>query len=250
MPQRTRPRLKRTLIACSWCGASTVKLYPSRESVRRKLSPYRFCSSTCQRDHWEARRKAAWNVQPYPCAHCGGLIIPLQAAGRRRSYCVDSCKSRAARDRQLRQPSGAVAAARERFDQAWQRAVQAVNAWGEFEDLGAPVEAAYIKASRLHPSAQSQQDKKNIVRPVCEAIYALTQPRYKDEPGRHPPAAGLFTEWRNWWLEGRTQRWRHCERRLELARAATAELRKREKVAARRAETARLRRAAAQIGAE
>ena len=104
MPQRHRPRLKQTAITCSWCGISTVKLYPSRESVRRKLSPYRFCSSTCQRDHWEARRKAEWSVAPYPCAQCGTAITPQQAAGRRRSYCNDTCKQKAARERRRRNP--------------------------------------------------------------------------------------------------------------------------------------------------
>ena len=30
MPQRQRPRLKRTLITCDWCGSTALKLYPSR----------------------------------------------------------------------------------------------------------------------------------------------------------------------------------------------------------------------------
>ena len=85
MPQRQRPRLKRTLIKCDQCGSTALKLYPSRESVRQQLSPYHFCSSTCQRDHWEARRKAEWVAESYPCRQCGATITtsagPRPAAG-------------------------------------------------------------------------------------------------------------------------------------------------------------------------
>ena len=245
MPQRSRPRLKQMLITCSWCKGSAVKLYPSRESVRRKLPEFRFCSSTCQRDHWEARRKSSWNVPAYPCLQCGELIIPLQIAGRRRSYCDDACKAKAARARLRRQPSGAVAAAREKFAHAWLLTVHAANSRDEFAAFGQPVHLAVQKANKLWPFAYTDQDKMMGRKPICEAIYNLAGPRHKGEPARQPPAEGRFEEWHAWWKAGLSSRRLLYEHRVVIARAATVELHKHERVAARRAETARLRRAAA-----
>ena len=147
MPQRQRPRLKRTLITCDWCGSTALKLYPSRESVRQQLSPYHFCSSTCQREHWEARRKAGWVAAPYPCRQCGATITPQQAPGRRRDYCSAACKQKAARERLRRNPAGAVVAARQRFQEAWRQAVKAVEEWVEFDAHGATVGEAYRQAT-------------------------------------------------------------------------------------------------------
>ena len=65
------------------------------------------------------------------------------------------------------------------------------------------------------------------------------------EPSRARAAGGVWQEWWEWWIEGRKKGMRFYQYHLAAARAATAELRKRERVAARRAETARLRRAAA-----
>ena len=147
MPQRQRPRLKRIPITCDWCGSTALKLYPSRESVRQQLSPYHFCSSTCQREHWEARRKrVGW---PYPCRQCGATITPQQAPGRRRDYCSAACKQKAARER-LRHPAGAVVGARQRFQEAWRQAVKAMNQWVGFDAHGAPVGKAYRQGELVH----------------------------------------------------------------------------------------------------
>ena len=147
LPQRQRPRLKRILIKCDWCGSTALKLYPSRESVRQQLSPYHFCSSTCQRDHWEARRKAEWVAESYPCRQCGATLTTQQAPGRRRDYCSAACKQKAARERLRRNPAGAVVVARQRFHGAWRQAVKAVEEWVEFDAHGAPVRKAYRQAS-------------------------------------------------------------------------------------------------------
>ena len=244
MPQRHRPRLKRILIRCDGCGSTALKLYPSRESVRQKLSPYKFCSSTCQREHWEARRKAEWSASSYPCAQCGATITPQQASGRPRTYCTDACKQAAARERLRRQPAGAVMAARQRFDEAWRRAVTAAEEWEELNAHGWPVWEAYRKAG---PASQydnaSDEQKVAAMEPIRDAIAGIGGPHYGDEPNRYHSARGDWVAWWKWWLASHQRCRSAYEHRLEVARAATEELRKRERVAARRAETARLRRA-------
>ena len=248
MPQRHRPRLKRYSITCSWCGISTVKLYPSRESVRSKLSPYRFCSSTCQRDHWEARRRAEWSGAPYPCAQCGAAITPQQAAGRRRVYCSDTCKQKAARERRRRNPAGAVMAARQQFKEAWHDAVVAAHEFVEIDLHGAPVVAAYTKADialRTQYANATHEERLRVAHTVADAIAGLHGESFAGEPNRREAARGQWVEWWEWWKEERQRCASAYEDRLEVARAATAELRKKERVAARRAETARIRRAAA-----
>ena len=244
MPQRHRPRLKRLPFNCSWCGAADVKLYPSRESVRQKLSPYKFCSSTCQRDHWEARRKAEWSGAPYPCAQCGTAITPQQAAGRRRSYCNDTCKQKAARERRRRNPAGAVMAARQRFKDAWHQAVVTAEEWDELNAHGWPVWLAYrnfLPVSK-YDNASAEQ-KAAAIKPIRDAISGIEGPHYGDEPNRYQSARGDVDLWWKWWLAARQRCRSAYAQQLADAKAATAELRKAERVAARRAETARLRRA-------
>lgn len=73
-----------------------MSLRPGREAVRRRLSPYVFCSTVCQRAHWERRRRearAAW-LRPYRCANprCDREITPIYGPGRPRRFCSDRCK--------------------------------------------------------------------------------------------------------------------------------------------------------------
>ena len=246
MPQRHRPRLKRVLFRCDGCGSTAMKLYPSRESVQLKLSPYRFCSSRCQREHWEKRRRDAWRATPYPCRQCGATITPQQAAGRRRSYCSSSCKQQAARERLRRNPAGAVMAARQRFLEAWRQAVTAVEEWEELNAYGWPVWSALEKAGPASKYDNASNEQKAAAnKPIRDAISGIAGPHYGDEPNRYQSARGDWSVWWNWWLAARRRCWSAYEHRLEVAKAATEELRKHERVAARRAETARLRRAAA-----
>ena len=81
--------------------------------------------------------------------------------------------------------------------------------------------------------------------PISNEIGVLAGPLYLAKPDRRRASRVEWTPWWNWWNSGRSRGWAAYERRLEVARAATADLRKHERVAARRAETARLRRAAA-----
>ena len=289
MPQRHRPRLKQTLIRCDQCGSIALKFYPSRPAVLARISPHRFCSSTCQREHWEARRKAEWVAVVYPCRQCGKTLRTAQAPGRRRDYCSDACKQRAARERSRRNPAGAVVAARERFNEAWRRATEACHPLDQHGAFGAPVlqavrahrelgeetEEAQVPPSppapRLYPTFEEsaamkkqytaifeakqaiekrREERGDAVANVSRAIRFLEGPRYPGEPDRakiddhrldYSPKA---KEWFSWWNRVTKELRNAYQLQLNAAREATADLRKCKRVAARRAETARLRRAA------
>ena len=136
--------------------------------------------------------------------------------------------------------------ARQRFQEAWRQAVKAVEEWVEFDAHGATVRGAYRQATLvINTEGVTDEAKTEAIALIRKAIRGLDGPQYVGEPSRYRAAGGVWQEWWNWWREGRRQRWRFYHDHLAAARAATAELRKRERVAARRAETARLRRAAA-----
>ena len=272
MPQRHRPRLKLTPFRCDQCGSTAMKLYPSRPAVRARMSPYRFCSSTCQREHWEARRKDKWVALVYPCRECGKTLRTAQAPGRRRDYCSDACKQTAARERSRRNPAGAVVAARERFNESWRRAPETCHPLDQHGAFGAPVLQAVLAhrelgeeteeeakiPSRVNPFTTSTEAERTAVRVkrearadairrVKSAIRGLDGPQYEGEPSRATADdyPGPRTQaWFSWWNRRQKELLTAYQLQMNAARAATADLRKCQRVAARRAETARLRRAA------
>ena len=127
MPGRQRPRLKQVPIRCDQCAKPAVRLYPRREAVRSRMSPFRFCSTRCARQHWEGRRRQlrANEARAHPCDQCGVAVPPSLGPGRPRRYCSDLCKGAAKRDRERRQPGGAVLRARDTLSKSQEMAAEA-----------------------------------------------------------------------------------------------------------------------------
>ena len=138
-------------------------------------------------------------------------------------------------------------AARERFKDAWRQAVVAAAEWSAMESHGAPVRVAYLKVEIAFPKYPNATDsqKRLLLKPIAEAIQGLHGDSYAGEPNRREAASGMWVDWWEWWKTARQRCETTAAHRLSVARAATEELRKHEKVAERRAETVRLRRAAA-----
>ena len=114
---RTKPRLKLTPFYCDNPRCPTpdalqLGYYPSRDSVRRKMSSFRYCSTRCQRQHWEARKREerATAKRSYPCAGpgCSNEIESVYGPGRPPTYCSIECKRNAASSRGRREPGSAV----------------------------------------------------------------------------------------------------------------------------------------------
>ena len=210
---RTRPRLKQELITCDGpgCGLQVVKLYPSRESVRNKLSPYRFCSQHCQRIHWEARRREAWEPRRYPCGFCGTTLQTHQARGRPALYCGSACSRAAAKRRRTLNPSGPVAEAKRRADRLFREAEEArLEAEGHRSQRGWLID--------LTPATYESQNMRPAMREELRTGHTRAVQRQQE-------------------LDGRAQRL------ARLSRVAAEEVRKRQAVLDRRAEMTRLRRA-------
>ena len=243
MPQRQRPRLKKYTINCSQCGERAEKFFPSRKSVRDKMSGFRFCSAVCQRIHWEARRRAAWTATPYPCQQCGKDIIPLQKPGRPPAYCSSKCRTAAGLERQRRDPAAAVLDAHHEVVTSWSRALRSGHELVRLYEQVAPVRRVFTSALLVFAdeSKSSDIEKSEARQKIIDRLWDLQSPRLAaDEPDRR------HGDWRSWW------RWWTAYSggykathglHLEWLRRAGTELRRSKRVVARRAETARRRRA-------
>lgn len=244
---RQRPRLKEYTITCDWCATKVVKLLPARQAVRNKLSDLHFCSAAHQRKHWEARRRAAWSAVPYQCRRPGCLneITPVQGPGRPKVYCSASCRTMDYEARaSARDPAAAVLEARQEMAAALQRARRAGHELAAVLKHGRPVALAHEQARVVHQSETSIEAERNeAVSRIIYRLWDLTKPRFDaEEPDRRSQSPEDLQIWWSWWTKRRGEahaRFRlHCE---NLGRADDALLRA-EKVRARRAETARLRR--------
>ena len=223
-----RPILKKVLITCDWseCGRQATRLYPRRASVRSKLSQFHFCSTRCQRLHWRERKRAeaelATQAMPGSCPACGGEILRTLAVGRPRVYCNDACRAKAARERLKRNPAGAVAAARERAVHLTQMAREAAKAAKSWRLKYVTWLADYDEAVAMVAASQHTDNPKELKDGVRETHDNVL----KEQRQLDALAADLALH----------------------ATSARAGWRKKRKIYARRAETARIRRARKRAG--
>ena len=127
-----RPRLRPEVIACDECGSEKVGYYPRSRQVRAKVV-HTFCSSACQRRHWARRRRQVRSANVEWKCHgpgCDALLTYTLESGRPSDYCSDRCKQRARRERERRQPGGAVLRARQALQAAQYQVDVATQALG------------------------------------------------------------------------------------------------------------------------
>ncbi len=182
------------------------------------MSSFKFCCALCQRQHWQQREFDKRQPTITHCSWCGGGIqTDPGTPGRPRDYCDDTCKQAAARARKRRNPAGAIVTARYEAEAKQKRAAEA--------------QAAYAAALAGYESKKQE---------ITDGIQATAS--YDDAKASRE-------------LEALTQEWETFKDRLEFLRRRALDLKARADIAAenlakverqygRRAETARLRRAA------
>ena len=239
MPQRQRPRLKRYTITCAWCGTQAVKLLPSRRAVLSKTSPFNFCSSEHQRLHWEKRRRESWTATLYDCRQCGRQFESVQRPGRPSIYCSAKCRTVAAMDRKRRDPAADVLSAHNEVIASWSRALRSAHQLVKIYEPVQRVTKAYADAAAISVEVDSEEQRHARQR-IQDRLFSLACP--KMDPAEPDRVSSRWWVWWAWWrgYAGKYEQI-HTDHVVWLRRAA-AELRRAERVIARRAETARLRR--------
>lgn len=160
-----------------------MSLRPGREAVRRRLSPYVFCSTACQRAHWERRRREARVAQlrPYRCASpgCDREIAPVYGPGRPRRFCSDRCKEAVAAQRanlprsaEVREAIESIAAMQTHAAGKWQ------EAWEHRLEL-LPVMDTYKETQHVD---EARRGKRILIPQFLEQVGAgLKEQRTRDE---------------------------------------------------------------------
>ena len=159
------------------------------------MSPFRYCSTTCQRRHWEARKREerAAAKGSYPCAgpSCRNEIEPVHGPGRPPIYCSIACKRNAARNLRRREPGSAVVRARAAVREAEGPVHEALAPYREFKqhyDVAmASVETNRQRvddaAAKIEAFQQRQQERAQ----AAEDLIASAPARFLGPDGRLMP---------------------------------------------------------------
>ena len=234
--QRQRPRLKPFSITCSLpdCSKPAVRLYPTRPGARSRIH-HTYCRPEHGKRHWAQlrREQLAADAQPYQCAGpgCTVMIEPAFAPGRRKVYHDDACRERAKTERRRRLPAGDVREARAKALAAMQRAAVALR------------DAAALAAAFTQWMASEYADVNRRIQKVkARAAEKGREPNWDRLQGLIEDAAAVVAE-RKEWADGQEELDRVAGGRAAAAHRAAASLRTIEARLARRAATARRRRA-------
>ena len=206
----------RVTIHCAWpeCPKPDVASWrPRSAKVRAKLSRYTYCSRSHAQKDWRRREHEKWlDAQPpYQCAYvpCNNELWLTGEPGRPKDYCTPEHKAAAQRDRERRQPGGAVERATppalfalQRAAAAWQRAVGARLALARWVAIHTPrppeplTEAdllrrfeedkrAYPEALHRYEEAMSRHQEELTRFEADKRAYPEALRRYEEAMSRH-----------------------------------------------------------------
>ena len=210
----------RVTIYCDWpeCPKPNVASWrPRSAKVRAKLSPYTYCSRSHAQKDWRRREQEKWLAAqpPYQCAYllCNNELWLTGEPGRPRDYCTPEHKAAAQRDRERRQPGGAVERATppalfalQRAADAWQRAVGAridLHRWVA-DHMPKPVTEAEL-LRRFEADKQAYQEELSRYEEAL-AKHPEELSRYEEALAKHPEELGHYEEMSR--LQAKERTWR------------------------------------------
>ena len=217
------PLRMRVVIRCAWpeCPKPDVASWrPRSAKVRAKLSRYTYCSRSHAQKDWRRREHEKWLAAqpPYQCAYlpCHNELWLTGEPGRPRDYCTPEHKAAAQRDRERRQPGGAVERATQpalfalqRAADAWQRAVGARIDLARWVATNTPPRSEPVTEADL--LRRFEADKRAY--PEALRRFEADQVRYDEElrrfeekMSRHEEELTRFEELRR--IQDKHDRWR------------------------------------------